>query len=91
MSKPEIILVEPMMPAIEARLDADYTVHRLFEPAGRDAALAARPRIRAVSPAAAPVSAATGSRRCPRSASSRSTASAPIASTSVWPAPAAST
>ena len=48
MTKPEIILVEPMMPAIEARLDADYTVHRLFEPAGRDAALAARPRIRAV-------------------------------------------
>ena len=36
MTKPEIILVEPMMPAIEARLDADYTVHRLFEPAGRD-------------------------------------------------------
>lgn len=48
MSKPEIILVEPMMPAIEARLDADYAVHRLFDPAGRAAALAARPRIRAV-------------------------------------------
>lgn len=48
MSKPEIILVEPMMPAIEARLDADYLVHRLFDPAGREAALAARPRIRAV-------------------------------------------
>lgn len=48
MSKPEILLVEPMMPAIEARLDADYTVHRLFDPAGRDSALAARPRIRAV-------------------------------------------
>ncbi|MCA8879564.1 MAG: 2-hydroxyacid dehydrogenase [Rhodobacteraceae bacterium] len=48
MSKPEIILVEPMMPAIEARLDAAYTVHRLFEPGGRDTALAARPKIRAV-------------------------------------------
>ena len=24
MTKPEIILVEPMMPVIEARLDADY-------------------------------------------------------------------
>jgi lactate dehydrogenase-like 2-hydroxyacid dehydrogenase len=48
MTKPEIILVEPMMPVIEARLDADYTVHRLFDAAGRDAALAARPRVRAV-------------------------------------------
>jgi len=48
MTRPEIILVEPMMPAIETRLDAAYIVHRLFEPAGRDAALAARPRIRAV-------------------------------------------
>ena len=48
MTRPEILLVQPMMPAIEARLDADYTVHRLFQPAGRDAALAARPRIRAV-------------------------------------------
>jgi hypothetical protein len=46
MSKTEIILVEPMMTAIEARVDADYTVHRLFEPAGRDAAVAARPRPR---------------------------------------------
>ena len=48
MTKPEIILVEPMMPVIEARLDADYTVHRLFDAAGRAAALEARPRIRAV-------------------------------------------
>ena len=48
MTKPEIILVEPMMPVIEARLDADYTVHRLFDAAGRVAALEARPRIRAV-------------------------------------------
>lgn len=48
MTKPELILVEPMLPVIEARLDADYVVHRLFDPAGRDAALAARPRVRAV-------------------------------------------
>lgn len=48
MSRPELILVEPMMPAIEARLDADYIVHRLFDPAGTEAALAARPRVRAV-------------------------------------------
>lgn len=48
MTKPEIILVEPMMPAIEAKLDAAYIVHRLFEPAGRETALAARPRVRAV-------------------------------------------
>lgn len=48
MTKREILLVEPMLPAIEAQLDADYTVHRLFDPSGRDAALAARPRIRAV-------------------------------------------
>lgn len=52
MSKPEILLVEPMMPAIEARLDADYTVHRLFDPAGRDSALAARPADPALSPLA---------------------------------------
>jgi lactate dehydrogenase-like 2-hydroxyacid dehydrogenase len=48
MSKPEILLVEPMMPAIEARLDAEYTVHRLFAEGGREAVLAARPRIRGV-------------------------------------------
>jgi hydroxypyruvate reductase len=28
--KPEILLMEPMMPEIEARLDAAYQVHRLF-------------------------------------------------------------
>ena len=46
--KPELLLVEPMMPQIEASLDADYAVHRLYNPAGRKAAEAARPRIRAV-------------------------------------------
>lgn len=45
--KPELLLVEPMMPAIEARLDADYAVHRLYE-AGRERVEAALPRIRAV-------------------------------------------
>lgn len=48
MTRPEIILVEPMMPVIEAKLDAAYAVHRLFDAAGRDSALQARPRIRAV-------------------------------------------
>lgn len=46
--KPELLLVEPMTPAIEARLDADYKVIRLFAPEGRAAAEAARPTIRAV-------------------------------------------
>ncbi|MFS2008619.1 2-hydroxyacid dehydrogenase [Azospirillum sp. CT11-132] len=34
--KPEILLVEPMMPAIEQALDAAYTVHRLSAAADRD-------------------------------------------------------
>jgi hydroxypyruvate reductase len=29
--KPEIILIEPMLESIEAKLDADYRVHRLFQ------------------------------------------------------------
>jgi hypothetical protein len=33
-AKPELLLVEPMMPEIEARLDADYAVRRLDEPGG---------------------------------------------------------
>ena len=45
------------------------------------------PRSAPWSPAVAPASTATGSRRCPSSASSRSTASAPTAST--WRSPAA--
>jgi hydroxypyruvate reductase len=29
--KPEILLIEPMMASIEANLDANYCVHRLFQ------------------------------------------------------------
>ena len=47
--KPEILLVEPMMPGIEAALDADYTVHRLSSAPDRERFLAeVGPRIRAV-------------------------------------------
>lgn len=47
--KPEIILVEPMMAAIEAKLDAAYTVHRLSASPDRAALLAeVGPRVRAV-------------------------------------------
>ncbi len=47
--KPEILLIEPMMPEVEARLDAAYQVHRLFRHAD-PAALVAQvgPRIRAI-------------------------------------------
>jgi lactate dehydrogenase-like 2-hydroxyacid dehydrogenase len=37
--KPEILLIEPMMPPIEARLDASYTVHRLSRAVDRAAFL----------------------------------------------------
>ncbi|PWC37406.1 2-hydroxyacid dehydrogenase [Azospirillum sp. TSO35-2] len=47
--KPEILLVEPMMPAIEAALDAAYTVHRLATAPDRDGMIAeVGPRVRAV-------------------------------------------
>lgn len=47
--KPEIILVEPMMAAIEAKLDAAYTVHRLSAAPDRAALLAeVGPRVRAI-------------------------------------------
>ncbi|SMF19280.1 Lactate dehydrogenase [Xaviernesmea oryzae] len=46
--KPDILLVEPMMPFIEDQLDAAYTVHRLYDPAQRAALEAALPKIRAV-------------------------------------------
>lgn len=46
--KPALLLVEPMIAQIEARLDAAYTVHRLYDPAERGAIEAARDRIRAV-------------------------------------------
>lgn len=43
MTKPDVLLVEPMMPELEARLDAAYTVHRM--PVADLAAIA--PRVRA--------------------------------------------
>lgn len=46
--KPDILLVEPMMKLIEDRLDAAYTVHRLYDPASRAALEQALPNIRAV-------------------------------------------
>ena len=47
--KPEILLVEPMMPAIEAALDAGYTVHRLSSAPDRERFVAeVGPRVRAV-------------------------------------------
>jgi len=47
--KPEIILVESMMPAIEAALAAAYTVHRLASAPDRDRMVAeVGPRVRAV-------------------------------------------
>lgn len=47
--KPEIILVEPMMAAIEAKLDDAYTVHRLSAVPDRAALLAdVGPRVRAI-------------------------------------------
>ena len=47
--KPEIILVESMMPSIEAALDASYTVHRLAAAPDRDRMLAeVGPRVRAI-------------------------------------------
>lgn len=46
--RPELLLVEPMMPPIEARLDESYIVHRLYDAGQRDAIEAACGRIRAV-------------------------------------------
>ncbi|KAA0581880.1 2-hydroxyacid dehydrogenase [Azospirillum sp. B21] len=47
--KPEILLVEPMMPAIEQALDAAYTVHRLSAAPDRDRLVAElADRVRAV-------------------------------------------
>src|SRR3954447_12259676 len=45
----EILLIEPMMAPIEASLDENYHVHRLFEAQDRTAFLAdIAPRIRAI-------------------------------------------
>jgi hypothetical protein len=39
--KPHVLLIEPMMPAAEAQLDAAYCVHRLFAAHDRPALIAA--------------------------------------------------
>lgn len=47
--KPEILMMGPMMPHVEAALDDAYTVHRLYEADDRDALLTeAGPRIRGI-------------------------------------------
>jgi len=47
--RPEILLIEPMMAPIEASLDENYTVHRLFAVRDRAAFLSdTAPRIRAI-------------------------------------------
>ncbi|HEX2147053.1 MAG TPA: 2-hydroxyacid dehydrogenase [Pseudorhizobium sp.] len=46
--KPEILLVEPMLDVIEARLDENYAVHRSYDPAAQATLDAALPAIRAV-------------------------------------------
>jgi lactate dehydrogenase-like 2-hydroxyacid dehydrogenase len=46
--KPDILLVEPMMTAIEEKLDALYAVHRLYDESQTQAIEAALPKIRAV-------------------------------------------
>jgi lactate dehydrogenase-like 2-hydroxyacid dehydrogenase len=46
--KPTILLVEPMMTSIENRLDDQYMVHRLYDPAQAAAIEIALPKIRAV-------------------------------------------
>ena len=47
--KPDILLIEPMMPEVEARLDAAYNVHRLFQASDRAALITEiGPSIRAV-------------------------------------------
>jgi lactate dehydrogenase-like 2-hydroxyacid dehydrogenase len=44
----QILLVEPLIQVIEDRLDAIYTVHRLYDPAGKAELEVALPSIRAV-------------------------------------------
>ncbi len=47
--KPEILLIEPMMPEVEARLEAAYQVHRLFQERDPKALLGrVGPRIRGI-------------------------------------------
>ena len=85
--KPDILIVESMMPETEAQLEAAYRVHRLYNAKDRAALLKeAAPVVRGI---------ATGGRlgagsdiidALPSSRSSRSTASAPTRS--IWSAPA---
>ena len=74
--KPDIILVEPMMAPIEAALDANYQVHRLFQ-ADNPAALLAEvgPKVRAVVTGGGTGVSSTLFDGLPISASSPSTAS----------------
>jgi lactate dehydrogenase-like 2-hydroxyacid dehydrogenase len=44
----QVLLVEPLIQLIEDRLDAAYTVHRLYDPTGKAELEAALPNIRAV-------------------------------------------
>lgn len=46
--KPEILLIEPIMKPFDERLEADYTVHRLYEASEAEAIEAALPNIRGV-------------------------------------------
>jgi hydroxypyruvate reductase len=47
--KPDILLIEPMMPEVEAQLDAAYRVHRLFQGSDPAALIAAvGPSVRAI-------------------------------------------
>ena len=46
--KPDILLVEPIMPVIEAKLDDTYKVHRLYDPAQKQTIDAAAGSIRGV-------------------------------------------
>lgn len=47
--KPEILLIEPMMPELEAKLDGTYAVHRLAQVADRTAFIAeVAPKVRAI-------------------------------------------
>jgi lactate dehydrogenase-like 2-hydroxyacid dehydrogenase len=46
--KPDILLVEPMMQFIEDKLDAAYTVHRMYDPNQKTSLEAVLPRIKAV-------------------------------------------
>ena len=39
--KPDVLLIEPMMPEVEAQLDAAYCVHRLFAASDHTALIAA--------------------------------------------------